>query len=236
LPAALAVFGGPAARNFAIAAASRNALDFGMFWNLDRPKRNRRNGMSLGKLQFGLALVCAAALQARASAQFEDPAANYRAHELDSAAHYVEETANALAWELYRHHRNDRGYREVYTETKEVWAVARHCHDLLHNKISNARLKRNVAELDELFHHLEEHIARWHPDYHARPADGWHEFAIHDHDHIHDHGADERLLGIMANLERGLHKLMQDTGVDRGAYAKAPTAGAGSPPLTLPPD
>ena len=79
----------------------------------------------------------------------------------DSTAQQVEQAANAVAWEMYTHYRVFHDYREVYRECKEMWAISRHCHDLLHNSINNTRLKSNVQDLHEVFQHLKQHVGVW---------------------------------------------------------------------------
>ncbi len=155
----------------------------------------------------------------------------------DSVANRVEQAANLVAWELHNHHRGHHDFRVVYRETKEMWAVARHCHDLLHNNISNDRLKRNVRELDELFHHLEEHLVTWQMGYSARVNGQWHDYVLHDHEHGHGFGGEHRLLALMADLERSLHHLMEDVGVQPGEYIKNPSPSVSTAPNNiLPPN
>lgn len=193
--------------------------------------------MKYRALSFGMAAIVAAAIFSPAAAQHDHDGGS--GGHVDSLAHRVEQSANYVAWELYNHHRNDHhhDYAIVYQETKEMWAVARHCHDLLHNKINNDRLKRNVRELDLLFHHLEEHIAEWDHDYHVRQDGHWHDYVLHGHHH--GYGDEHHLLALMADLESSLHHLMDDLGIEPGSYDVAPggTGNNSPPPIgVLPPN
>ena len=189
--------------------------------------------MKYGSIRLGIAAMIAVALQSQGLAQHDHSSSRYESPgHIDSAAHRVEQAANAVAWELHKYHRDHHDFVTVYRETKEMWAVARHCHDLLHNNISNDRLKQNVRELDVLFHHLEGHMQDWDREYHARPAHGWHGYALDDRGH--EYSEEHRLLRLMEDLERSLHHLMRDLDVKPSDFTRTSPVDAPVPP-DLPP-
>lgn len=117
---------------------------------------------------------------------------------VDELALDVMKRSNSLCWEMYRHYRNERGYRQTYRDAYEMLKTAEYIHELIHHRGRRSRVASEVEELDSLFHQIKRDVKHWrsyghgdfHDTYYARG------------------GLNERL----RMLEVDLHHLMDDVG------------------------
>jgi hypothetical protein len=89
---------------------------------------------------------------------------NVRGHSLehvDRLAVEVRERANLVCWELFGTCRGRPGYDQIYRDAKEVWSIAGHIHDLVHNSANLSRIQRNAVELDQMLAKVRMQIAAW---------------------------------------------------------------------------
>ncbi len=143
---------------------------------------------------------------------------------LDELAVQLERQANAICLEMYHNYQGNRGYRETYREMYKVLQDAKHIHELVHDRYHrNQRggedhIARDLHEMDDLFHHIEEDIARWTPDH------------GHHHDHFHRGGRQQgqRLHRLVDEFSQTLHHMMEDYGVR--SRLGAGNAGEAPPP------
>jgi hypothetical protein len=143
-----------------------------------------------------------------------------RSH-LDALSIDLQSRANAICWEMYNNYQRNRGWRETYAEAYKLLQDSKHIRQLVHaaehhgarNELQH--IAADLAEIDELFHHIEEDIARW------RPA----RVDPHDH-HFHAH---PDLRTLVEDYEETLHHLMADYGV-KSQLPPAPGGNNDAPP------
>ncbi|MEZ6064209.1 MAG: hypothetical protein R3B90_00540 [Planctomycetaceae bacterium] len=143
-----------------------------------------------------------------------------RSH-LEALSNDLQNQANAIAWDMYENYRSSPGYRETYRETYKLLQDAKHIHQLVweeqyhHQHHEQDHIAADLAEIDQLFHHIEEDIANWRP---AR------------YNPYHNAGL---LHQKIEQFEETLHHLMTDYGVNSQfgqGEAPPPGGGPGSPP------
>ncbi len=126
----------------------------------------------------------------------------------DALAVQLAQQANAICLEMHRNYRHNPGFRETYAEMYQVLQDAKHIHELVHNNYHRSRregedhIARDLHAMDELFHHIEEDIARWTP---ATTQQHFHHGAVH--------GQSQNLRRLMQNFSETLHHMMTDYGV-----------------------
>src|SRR5688500_7352280 len=86
---------------------------------------------------------------------------------IDDLAFKVRDDARKVCWELHHHYRQNHDFRIVHRECFEMFSIADHIHELAHNDGRQRTIQRNVKEMDDLFHHLEEHLVGWDLDAHG---------------------------------------------------------------------
>jgi len=128
---------------------------------------------------------------------------NARAESLehvDRLAVEVRERANLVCWELFGTCRGRPGYDQIYRDAKEVWSIAGHIHDLVHNSGNLGRVQRNAVELDQMLAKVRMQIAAW-----------------GDTNQFHGPfpGQTFVLQQKLAGLEQAVQHLMSDVGVPR---------------------
>lgn len=80
---------------------------------------------------------------------------------VDRLAVEVRERANLVCWEMFQTGRFRPDYAQVYRDAKEVWSIAGHIHDLVHNSGNLDRIQRNAAELNMMLGKVRMGIAQW---------------------------------------------------------------------------
>lgn len=109
--------------------------------------------------------------------------------------------SNAICWEMIRYYKHNDKYNENYREMYEIREAAKRIHDMVTDGYHRRRFSREdriEAELkvmDNLFHHIDWDVRRWRSS--RRDS---------------SRGAD--LIAQMDEVERTLHRLMDDYGVD----------------------
>lgn len=140
--------------------------------------------------------------------QHQQPVTVYRfggfSH-IDDLAQDLEADANRLCLELYYNYQHNPGFRETYREAYEILTTARYIHGLEHAG-NRQKLTQVAAELDALFHHVEDDVVHW---------------TGHQHRYVAPGGLRHKL----ANLGGTLHHLLEDMGV-RSQFPAAPSLGA----------
>lgn len=132
---------------------------------------------------------------------------------VDDLAAQLERDATNLCWELHYNYQHNPGYRETYRETYELMQTAKFIHGLEHSR-NRDRVKKEVAELDTLFHHIHRDVANW---------------TAHHHRQVGRGGLTQKL----EQLEQTLHHLMDDVGV-RSTYQDGNGSGPGNSPAPPP--
>ena len=121
---------------------------------------------------------------------------------IDELASHVQAHSRSLATEARRQLASDPHYRHVATDVNMVYRQSAHIHSLIHAGVNPADLCRDVRQLDELVHHLEETLAdvrEGHGHY-----DHWHRTRVW-------HGPDLRnIRRLMAMIEDDTHELMDE--------------------------
>lgn len=186
-----------------------------------------------GAAVLGLAVVTSAA--STAQAQQYPPTSSYsfaaRRH-MDELANRLWQDANSICWEMHHNYRHNPGFRETYAEMYRVMKDAQHVHELVHDdyhlgRHSDDHIARDLHEIDQLFHHIEDDIRGWT----SSRRFGHGHYDHHDYGHyVHGHSYSDQLTRQMRRFESSLHHLMADYGV-RSQLGEAP---AGTSP-TAPP-
>ena len=151
-------------------------------------------------------------------------------------AHQVQDRANALCWEMYRHHRHHPNYRQTYRQAYEVLSTAKYVHELAHTFGRPDRIREQVDQMHDLMHDVGPAIRDWADEHHGNgpvyynpsPYDPWHGGGFHGGGHF-DGGALKRKLDALANE---VHHLMSAVGIERRPPNRG---GAGSGDGTAPP-
>ncbi len=124
-----------------------------------------------------------------------------RSH-LDALSADLKYRANAICWEMYRNYRTNPGYRETYREAYKMLQDAKHIYRLVyedeyhrHHHGQGDRIAAYLADIDSLFHHIEDDIARWRPD------------------HVNPHHPGSELHRLTDQFKQTLEHLMEDYGV-----------------------
>ncbi len=119
---------------------------------------------------------------------------------VDRLAVEVRERANLVCWELFGTCRGRPVYDQIYRDAKEVWSIAGHIHDLVHNSANLSRIQRNAVELDQMLAKVRMQIAAW-----------------GDTNQFHGPfpGQTFVLQQKLAGLEQAVQHLMNDVGVPR---------------------
>ena len=144
-----------------------------------------------------------------------------RSH-LDALSADLKYRANAICWEMYRNYRTNPGFQITYSEAYEMLQQTKHIYMLvweneyhLRSRGQEDHIAADLAQIDALFHHIEDDIATWRPDY------------FHPH-----HGGN--LHRLVEEMEQTLHHLMEDYGVTSqipvGGEPPLPD-GFGNPPV-----
>jgi hypothetical protein len=134
---------------------------------------------------------------------------NARAESLehvDRLAIEVRERANLVCWELYGTCRARPAYDQVYRDAKEVWSIAGHIHDLVHNSANQGRIQRNAMEMEQLLTKIRMQIDTWGA-------------------HGHAHGCTFALKQKLAALDNAVKHLLSDVGAPTQMSMPVPVAG-----------
>lgn len=112
---------------------------------------------------------------------------------IDDLAIRLEQLTNELCLDMYYNYRHNRGFRETYRETYEIYQLAKYIHEEEHHGHRD-EIARKLGGLDALFHHIEDDVRGWHRHHHRQIG----------------------TLGIvdkMQRIEDTIHHLMNDVGV-----------------------
>ncbi len=142
---------------------------------------------------------------------------------VDELAAQLESMTNELCLDLHYNYQHNVEFAETYREAYEILEMARYAHDEEHHG-DRAEFARVMANIDPLFHHVEEDVESW----------------------SRNHRRQIGQLGIIDKMQRieGLiHHLLYDVGVtpvhhEHGEEQAPPPGGGGveqaPPPRTLP--
>ena len=151
---------------------------------------------------------------------------------LERMADQLWNAANAVCWEAHNNYQHERGFRETYREMYKLLQDSKHIKKLIHDSQYhpqpglNDHIARDLHEVDELMHHIQDDVRRWHRDLHRH--DDYHSGHDHSVDRVYGHGDIKEKLG---RLEHTVHHLMEDYGVkSKMAPPPGPTGGSGDPP------
>lgn len=82
----------------------------------------------------------------------------FRHHE--ELAERLETLANQICLELHHNYQQNRGFDDVYREAYALLQAAKYIHGKEHAG-DKAAIQRSVRSIDELFHHVQEHVDGW---------------------------------------------------------------------------
>lgn len=186
---------------------------------------------TVNSLRLTAAMVILACQSALAAPEAQPPRRTFAARRhMDVLADRLAKDANEVCWEMYRHYRHNRGFRETYREMYRVLKDAEHIHDLVHEGAHHGHqdedhIASDLYEIDKLFHHVGDDIRHWTSSYRGRDSHG------HDYSHdVHGGGISHGLTRKMHYVEQTLHHLMSDYGVKSKRGEKAPKPTAPAPP------
>jgi hypothetical protein len=122
-------------------------------------------------------------------------------------AHEMYDMTNSICWEMHKYYRDNPGFRTTYREAWQMSQDAKEIEDLARRNYHRSpqkddRIANRLADLDELFHHIESDVRRWRPS--TREA---------------YRGGD--LKAKMDQCEDILHHLMDDYGIKWQVHAEA---------------
>ncbi len=88
-----------------------------------------------------------------AQAQVVDP-------HIDQLALQLQSQSAAACREVYHHFRRSPHFQHAYSDLYEIYTLATHIHDIAHRPCELEHMREDVAEIDRLFHHTEDVVAR----------------------------------------------------------------------------
>jgi phage shock protein A len=148
---------------------------------------------ALAALSIGLAGTCSNSASGQASRSTS--AQSVQTH-LDKQATLLRRQVAQLTGDLReRSQRSD--YRRLYRESTEMFYLADHIHELMHDQLDIAHLSEDVEDFDRAFHRVETMAGDLDGDSHRGGAGG-----VHRHDH--------NLTGQLEEIEDTLHHLRDD--------------------------
>lgn len=145
----------------------------------------------------------------QASGRSQNEAFGARLH-VDELAVQLTRQVTAALWEMHLHHRHSPGFAATYREMYSLLNDAKHVHELAHEEVRRPRLgerdhiARDLLNMDELLHHVEDDIAGW---------------SSHSSRH-HGHGSS--LHSQVSTIGQTLHHLLTDYGVTGRSGADSP--------------
>ncbi len=137
---------------------------------------------------------------------------------LDTLADQLQTQAKAITWDMYQNYQGNHDFNATYGEMYELFESANHLHQLIHDASYFSRhhdvdhIAKDLHQMDQLFHHIEDNIAHWTP---TRIA--------HHHGQVHSN-----LHRKIEAMEDTLHHLMEDYGV-RSNIGAPPVPGFAPP-------
>lgn len=164
---------------------------------------------------FHPSIVCAATMLSITLGLSSNVSANHHDH-IDRVALRIQKKAQRLLEET-THYRHTPQYRHLVHDARLLRDTAIHIHDVTHFEGNIPHLKRDVAMIDQTFHHLEglfDHIELE---------------AAHGHGHIH--GNTRHVKNLLKQIGRDIHHLRDDLAkicevphsVQRQPYRTTPT-------------
>lgn len=146
---------------------------------------------------------------------------------VDDLAGRLESLTNEFCLDLHYNYPHNAGYAETYREAYQILQAAKYAHAKEHQQDREA-LARTLAQMDPLFHHVEEDVTGW---------------SRHHHRQIGQLG----IIDKMQQMESLIHHLLHDVGVrpqhdggneqapSPGGREEAPPPPGGAAPITTPP-
>ena len=142
------------------------------------------------QIALSIAVLIAASLTASTA-----NASSYR--HIDILAVKMQRQSAKLYHEFRLHFRHTPEYRHLMSDARDLYYKSKHVHEVAHHRESLHHIKRDLAALDRLFHHLEELVEKI-----------THDADHHGHGHIH--GDTHHVEAIMKRFEQNLHHLRRD--------------------------
>lgn len=142
---------------------------------------------------------------------------------IDELAYAIKRQAAAACREVYYHMRRAPEFQHLYADLYEMYTTADHIHDIAHHTNAICHLRTDVAELDALYHHVEELIeeincrqAKLHVSYGHYPRGFVPSYRL------------RRLNSYMKAMECSIHTLQEALG---GPVPVPPGVGVPAPPV-----
>ncbi len=136
---------------------------------------------------------------------------------IDRLALKLQGQARGLMTEIRLHFRHTSQYGHLISDSARIYGKAAHIHRVAHISGSPTHLRRDLAELDRLFHHLEGLVAN--VQVHASHGHGG-----------HLHGRTGHVNRLIAEMENTLHHMRRDMAF----VSPAPHCGHGPVPVPVP--
>jgi hypothetical protein len=116
---------------------------------------------------------------------------------VDDLAGRLEREANQLCLDMHYNYRHNPNFAATYREAYQILTIAKYVHDKEHQG-DRAEVARRLDEVDGLFHHVQDDVARWSRRHKRQIGQGG-------------------LKSKLQTVEATLHHLMYDVGV-KGAH------------------
>ncbi len=146
-------------------------------------------------------------------------------HHIDELAYTLRNQAVAVTREVYTGFRGTPQFEHLYSDVYEMYKLADHIHDVAHVRGSIPHIRRDMEEMDELFHHVEDLVADI-----SRNSRSSHRsrFGHHGHHgHYGHHGVSSyhlrRLCRLLEEMEDTMHHLLEDVSVGAVPVPAVPT-------------
>jgi hypothetical protein len=119
------------------------------------------------------------------------------------------------------HYRHTPEYRHLLSDTRDIYKLAAHMHEVAHQHGSLAHLESDLRELDSEFHHLESVFDRVERE------------SSHGHGHVH--GYTGHVKELLKSIEADIHHLQEDVRSLRTHFHDRPVVSVSRPPVYVAP-
>lgn len=115
-----------------------------------------RIAIIVGAVLVGTAWAGTSAARAEEFRLLDDPV------HLDEMAAALQQTSNALAWEMHRYHRQQPNFSEAYRPAKEIWSMTGTLRDALRaGPVDDRDVVDQIRKMNDLFATVEKACAGW---------------------------------------------------------------------------
>lgn len=138
---------------------------------------------------------------------------------IDSLATQMQNQTARAAAEVRRNFQGIPQYRHLYNDIYEMYTLAGHIHEMVHEGRNLNHIRADIASLDRLFHHVEEVVDDIRPvNIHSGHWHGSHWGHFHSGPSRDDV---RRLRNLMSRMEDTIHHLQDDLRVLSGPFPAA---------------